>query len=99
MRKDRKPPRKPNAAAPPAATRQAAVANSRRRLAILFGMLAVLIVFAVIRWQRAGKVEPDSVDLLPPPKDPRVAFATPFLNVRPTVRYVGDEACAGCHKA
>ncbi len=29
--------------------------------------------------------------------DPRVAFPTPYRNVRPEVRYVGDAACAGCH--
>ena len=33
----------------------------------------------------------------PPPPDPREAFATPFRNVRPGVKYVGDAACAGCH--
>jgi len=32
------------------------------------------------------------------PEDPRLTFATPFLNVRPEVNYVGDEACAGCHE-
>jgi hypothetical protein len=26
------------------------------------------------------------------------AFASPFLNTKPAVRYVGDEACAGCHR-
>src|SRR5205823_11914235 len=25
-------------------------------------------------------------------------YATPFRNVRPDVAYVGDAACAGCHK-
>ncbi|HMC66051.1 MAG TPA: multiheme c-type cytochrome, partial [Gemmataceae bacterium] len=34
-----------------------------------------------------------------PPDDPRIAFKTPYLNVRPDVRYVGDEACARCHAA
>jgi hypothetical protein len=33
----------------------------------------------------------------PPAEDPRLTFATPFLNVRPGVRYVGDGRCAGCH--
>src|SRR5262249_8529208 len=32
------------------------------------------------------------------PEDPRLTFATPFLNVRPEVKYVGDEVCAGCHE-
>ena len=30
--------------------------------------------------------------------DPRLTYRTPFLNVRPEVAYVGDEACAGCHE-
>jgi Tetratricopeptide repeat len=40
----------------------------------------------------------------PPPNstslddDPRLTFDTPFLNVRPEVKYVGDAACADCHK-
>jgi hypothetical protein len=29
--------------------------------------------------------------------DPRLTFATPYRNVRPEIKYVGDEACAGCH--
>ncbi len=29
--------------------------------------------------------------------DPRLTYPTTFLNVRPEVGYVGDEACAGCH--
>lgn len=33
----------------------------------------------------------------PPPPDPRVAFDTPFRNVRPDVGYVGDAACTPCH--
>jgi predicted CXXCH cytochrome family protein len=38
------------------------------------------------------------VETAPPgPEDPRVAYAGPFRNVRPEVKYVGDAACAGCH--
>jgi hypothetical protein len=33
-----------------------------------------------------------------PPPDPRVAFATPFRNVKPEVKYVGDAECARCHR-
>jgi Flp pilus assembly protein TadD len=29
--------------------------------------------------------------------DPRLAFPTPYRNVRPEVKYVGDQACADCH--
>ncbi len=30
-------------------------------------------------------------------EDPRLTFATPYRNVRPDVRYVGDDRCADCH--
>jgi len=42
-----------------------------------------------------AETEPARPD--PPPPDPRVAFNTPFRNVRPGVKYVGDTACVGCH--
>ena len=29
--------------------------------------------------------------------DPRLTIATPYLNVKPEVRYLGDAACAACH--
>src|ERR1700720_2764393 len=34
----------------------------------------------------------------PRPPDPREVFPTPFRNVKPGVAYVGDAACAGCHR-
>lgn len=40
----------------------------------------------------ADPVVPD-----PPPPDPRLTFATPFRNVKPGVKYLGDAACSGCH--
>jgi hypothetical protein len=30
--------------------------------------------------------------------DPRLTYPTPFRNVRPDVQYVGDDACARCHR-
>ncbi|MBX9627543.1 MAG: hypothetical protein K2X82_27325, partial [Gemmataceae bacterium] len=38
-----------------------------------------------------------AVDPEPPPPDPRLTFDTPFRNVKPDVRYLGDAACSGCH--
>jgi predicted CXXCH cytochrome family protein len=32
------------------------------------------------------------------PPDPRMTFDSPFLNVRPHVKYVGDAVCANCHQ-
>lgn len=34
----------------------------------------------------------------PPEPDPRLTYPTPYRNVKPGVAYVGDEACAVCHK-
>jgi hypothetical protein len=39
----------------------------------------------------------DPPPLASPPPDPRLVFDTPFRNVRPEVRYLGDAACAGYH--
>src|SRR5262249_32306239 len=33
-----------------------------------------------------------------PPNDPRLNYSTPYRNVRPEVKYVGDAACADCHE-
>src|SRR6516225_6517775 len=30
--------------------------------------------------------------------DPRLAYAGPYRNVHPNVRYVGDDSCVDCHK-
>jgi len=42
--------------------------------------------------------EPPPATPVGPPADPRLTFDTPFRNVRPDVQYVGDAACAVCHK-
>jgi tetratricopeptide (TPR) repeat protein len=31
--------------------------------------------------------------------DPRLTYPTPFQNVQPDVKYVGDKKCGGCHEA
>ena len=31
-------------------------------------------------------------------EDPRLTYPTPYRNVRPEVRHVGDAACADCHE-
>jgi hypothetical protein len=57
------------------------------------GLLAG-IVAAVVVWGPGRR---------PPPaatagdEDPRLAYPTPYRNVRPEVRYVGGAACARCH--
>ena len=39
----------------------------------------------------------EAVDPDPPPPDPRLTFDTPYRNVKPGVKYLGDAACAACH--
>ena len=72
---------------------------------VLLGLVAVLLVYITVR--RLG----DKVPVVSPqtnfpvanavprrtPADPRRTFATPYRNVRPEVKYVGDQACAACH--
>ncbi len=64
---------------------------------LVFGVPAVLVV-----WQPwKATPPPDGQPEKPPraaPPDPRVTFDTPYRNVRPEVKYVGDSACAGCHE-
>ncbi|HEV2970494.1 MAG TPA: tetratricopeptide repeat protein [Pirellulales bacterium] len=65
---------------------------------------AALAVVGVIGWyiffhddlQAMPPNSPEPIAYLPPP-DPRLTFPTPFRNVKPDVRYVGDAKCASCH--
>jgi hypothetical protein len=66
---------------------------------VLAAVALALLGFTAWWWARPGVVAPDAPPPLPPAEDPRLTIATPFLNVRPEVSYVGDAACAGCHRA
>lgn len=68
------------------------------RIKIGMAVTSLLISLAVLaaywlwpRWRQNADGEDDPVE------DPRVTFSTPFRNVRPEVKYVGDAACAECH--
>jgi hypothetical protein len=69
-------------------------------------LLAVLVgVLGVVCWNVFVRDDPQPLPPDPPPlvagevpSDPRLAFATPFRNVKPGVHYVGDAACAPCHR-
>src|SRR5438477_5579787 len=59
---------------------------------VVFALIALAVAAHWVTrtwWQRA---EP------PPLADPRLTYDTLFQNVRPEVNYVGDAACAECHK-
>ncbi len=63
--------------------------------------LALLAAEAWWHFLRVPPVPPPSVDAEPPvarrAPDPRLAYAGPFRNVAPDVKYVGDAACKDCH--
>jgi Flp pilus assembly protein TadD len=70
----------------------------RSTLPILVGVLVIglLVGGGVWQWRiRRGSSETGvaRTDVT----DPRLTFPTPYRNVRPEVRYVGDPACAECH--
>lgn len=72
-----------------------------RRLLLLGGLasgVAGLLICAAVWFWRAANVEPGARRDLAP-DDPRVSFPTAYRNVRPGVKYVGDEVCAACHAA
>jgi Flp pilus assembly protein TadD len=66
-------------------------------LALLVSLvLGLLALGAVWTWHAARKGEPAAPTA--EPDDPRLTYPTPYRNVRPEVKYVGDAACADCHK-
>ena len=53
------------------------------------GLALVLLLLIVLWWWRGLRWTQTEASLLP--------FASPYQNIVPGVRYVGDEACAQCH--
>jgi hypothetical protein len=70
---------------------------------MVVAVVSLILVGATVYWRLHSDTTldpgpaPDAPRLLSPPEDPRVTTTSPFLNVRPTVQYMGDAACADCH--
>lgn len=70
-------------------------------LGVPLALVASAGVFAWLHFTRPGDAPPPPADALtpdPPTPDPRLVYATPFRNVKPDVKYVGDAACEACHR-
>jgi Flp pilus assembly protein TadD len=67
-----------------------------RRICFGIGLVLVSVFIAWKWWPRT--LEATSKLTTIAPSDPRLTYSTPFLNVRPEVKYVGDESCARCHR-
>jgi predicted CXXCH cytochrome family protein len=78
-------------AAPPPPRRRAALPLGLALLALAGGA-----AFA-FRYLRPAAAPTPPGPSAPPADDPRLTFDTPYRNVRPEVRYVGDAVCADCH--
>src|SRR5262245_28828128 len=57
------------------------------------GLTAAAALAAVVWWWLQPGPPPTADD-----PDPRLTYPTPYRNVRPEVKYVGDTACARCHE-
>jgi hypothetical protein len=72
--------------------------GTRRGAVLLVTALLAVAGFAVWKWRpRHVNLDADPPAPAPAPEDPRLTYATSYRNVRPEVRYVGQQACAGCH--
>ncbi|HZY87379.1 MAG TPA: tetratricopeptide repeat protein [Gemmataceae bacterium] len=70
------------------------VALSVLGLALLVGLGVVVARRAPWRDPAGPERQPDATG----EQDPRRAYAGPYRNVNPDVRYVGDAQCVGCHE-
>jgi hypothetical protein len=75
------------------------VPHTRWLILCLGVVVAALVAGGVwLKWRRGPEPSPrDEPPARSPATDPRLTYDGPFLNVRPDVRYVGDENCVGCH--
>jgi hypothetical protein len=93
-----------DADATPNPPRAARVGSHRGRNVILLSVaILALVVLGIWQpWRDPGLPSGTDTSLIENPaklksSDPRLTCPTPYRNVRPEVKYVGDGACAGCH--
>lgn len=60
--------------------------------------LAALLGFVTWRLWPGRETDSGLAVPVPAPPNPQLVYQGPFQNIRPEVPYVGDAACAGCHK-
>ncbi len=69
-----------------------------KRVILLLILVLVVVGFGYVYYQK-NEDDGFASERMLPAKDPRLTFDTPFRNVKPEVKYVGDAACAECHSA
>src|SRR5262245_30433879 len=76
----------------------ASVPRSRAWLLLAAAVLTLAAAAAVgVWWATRHRPSPHADPDPAPAVDPRLDYPTPYKNVRPEVRYVGDWICADCH--
>src|SRR5437588_1386763 len=71
--------------------------HGKKRLIVFLVLLAALALAGWLIWKRSPSADIPLASPRPVPADPRLTFPTTYRNVRPEVKYVGDETCASCH--
>jgi tetratricopeptide (TPR) repeat protein len=74
-----------------------ALASRRKRRFLVAGTASLLLAAGVAVYLVFFRGFHGSPSVSAAPRDPRLDYAGPFLNVDPAVRYVSDDRCADCH--
>lgn len=57
----------------------------------VFATVLILVFASFLYLKKTGSITANTSH------DPRLKYAGPFQNIHPSVKYVGDQACVGCH--
>jgi hypothetical protein len=74
-------------------------ARGKLRLVVVAVVCTCLGLGFFVFWHKrvAAPLNRDGPTSSVPVEDPRLTYSGPYRNVRPEVRYVGDETCRRCH--